>query len=73
MLDNTLRNMAAGLLVWALIVGALGLVSIGQSDQCLDGQVCAAETPVYSPTGNRILVQDSGGRPSLAVREIQRF
>ena len=73
MLNNTLRNMAAGLLVWALLVGALGLVSIGQSAECLDAQECVVETPVYSRTGNLVLVQDRSERPALAVREIRRF
>ena len=68
MLNNTLRIMAAGLLVWALLVGALGLVSIGQSNQCLDAQECVAETPVNSHTGNWVLVQDRDGRPGLTVR-----
>ena len=68
MLNKTLRNMAAGLLVWALLVGAHGLVSIGQSAECPDAQQCVAETPVYSHTGSWVVVQDRSARPGLTVR-----
>ncbi len=68
MLKYTLRNMAAGLLVWAMIVGALGLVSIGQSAECLISQECVAEAPVTSRIGNLVLVQDRSTRPYVTVR-----
>ncbi len=73
MLKQTLRNMAAGLLVWAMIVGALGLISIGQSAECLDAQECVALSPIYSHTGSWVMVQDRSGLPGLSVREIRRF
>ena len=75
MFCRTLRQVTAGLLVWGLIVGGLALVSQSEGAECLGaaGGPCVAQPPVYTPTGNWVLVQDNSGRPGVLVREIRRF